>query len=111
MPVLARIGERLTVERPLDGVRIACCLHVTAETANLVIALARGGAHVSLCSANPLSVQDDVAVALVLEHQLEVRAVHGEDLDAYARHVRATLATRPEVTIDDGADLMVTAHQ
>jgi adenosylhomocysteinase len=111
MPVLARIAKRLTAERPLEGIRIGCCLHVTAETANLVIALAGGGASVSLCSANPLSVQDEVAAALVAEHQVEVRAVHGEDLDAYTGHVHATLAARPQITIDDGADLLVTAHQ
>jgi adenosylhomocysteinase len=111
MPVLARIAERFAGQRPLDGVSIACCLHVTAETANLAIALSGGGARVSLCSANPLSVQDDVAAALVREHQVEVRAVHGEDLDTYARHVRATLQGHPQITIDDGADLMVTAHE
>lgn len=111
MPVLARIAERLFAERALDGLRIACCLHVTAETANLLITLARGGAQVSLCSANPLSVQDEVAAALVREHQIEVRAVHGEDLAAYARHVRATLAGHPQITLDDGADLLATAHE
>ncbi len=105
MPVLARIVERLEAERPLSGVRIACCLHVTAETANLLIALGRGGAQVSLCSANPLSVQDEVAAALVRDYRVEVRAVHGEDLDTYVGHVRATLGGRPQITIDDGADL------
>jgi adenosylhomocysteinase len=111
MPVLARIAERLESERPLDGVRVACCLHVTAETANLLIALAGGGAQVSLCSANPLSVQDEVAAALVTEHHVEVRAVHGEDVDAYVRHVKDTLSARPQITIDDGADLLITAHE
>jgi adenosylhomocysteinase len=110
MPVLARIRERFAQQRPLDGIRIAACLHVTAETANLVLALAEGGAQVSLCSANPLSAQDDVAAALVLEHGIEVRARRGEDLDTYARHVRTLLDSGPQVTVDDGADLLVTAH-
>jgi adenosylhomocysteinase len=111
MPVLARIAERFASERPLDGMGIACCLHVTAETASFITALSGAGARVSLCSANPLSVQDDVAAALVREHRVEVRAVHGEDLDTYARHVKATLERRPQITVDDGADLMVTAHE
>jgi adenosylhomocysteinase len=110
MPVLAQLRERFALERPLDGVRVAACLHVTAETANLVRTLIAGGARVGLCSANPLSVQDDVAAALVLHHHVEVRAKWGEDLDTYAAHVRALLAERPKVTIDDGADLLVTAH-
>ena len=110
MPVLARIRERFVAERPLDGVRVGACLHVTAETANLVLALAAGGAQVALCSANPLSAQDDVAAALVYEHGIEVRALRGEDVDTYVRHVRALLDARPQVTVDDGADLLVTAH-
>jgi adenosylhomocysteinase len=110
MPVLARIRERLASERPLDGVRVAACLHVTAETANLILALADGGAKVALCSANPLSTQDDVAAALVYEHGIEVRAIRGEDLETYARHVKALLEEGPDVTVDDGADLLVTAH-
>jgi len=110
MPVLARIRERLASDRPLDGVRVAACLHVTAETANLILALADGGAQVALCSANPLSTQDDVAAALVYEHGIEVRALRGEDVDTYARHVRSLLEAKPQVTVDDGADLLVTAH-
>ena len=110
MPVLARIRERFAAERPLDGVRLGACLHVTAETANLVLALADGGARVALCSANPLSTQDDVAAALVYEHGIEVRALRGEDVDTYVRHVRAVLDGRPQVTVDDGADLLMTAH-
>jgi adenosylhomocysteinase len=110
MPVLARVRERLARERPLQGVRIAACLHVTAETANLVLTLVAGGARTALCSANPLSTQDDVAAALVLEHGVEVRALRGESLDTYAAHVRALLEGTPQVTIDDGADLLVTAH-
>jgi adenosylhomocysteinase len=110
MPVLRQIRERFARERPLDGVRVAACLHVTAETANLARALQAGGAGVALCSANPLSTQDDVAAALVVDYGVEVRAVRGEDLDAYAEHVRALLAGTPQITIDDGADLVVTAH-
>jgi adenosylhomocysteinase len=111
MPVLARVTERLAASRPLDGIRVAACLHVTAETANLMIALTAGGARTALCSANPLSAQDDVAASLVLDHGIEVRASRGEDLDTYARHVRALLDTSPQITIDDGADLLVTAHE
>jgi adenosylhomocysteinase len=110
MPVLARIRERFASERPLDGIRLGACLHVTAETANLVLGLAEGGARVALCSANPLSAQDDVAAALVYEHGIEVRALRGEDVDSYVRHVRAVLDGKPQVTVDDGADLLMTAH-
>jgi adenosylhomocysteinase len=110
MSVLTRIRERFASERPLDGVRVAACLHVTSETANLVLALADGGAQVALCSANPLSTQDDVAAALVYEHGIEVHAVRGEDVDTYVRHVRALLDGKPQVTVDDGADLLMTAH-
>jgi adenosylhomocysteinase len=110
MPVLARIRERFASDRPLDGVRVAACLHVTAETANLVLALSDGGARVALCSANPLSTQDDVAAALVYEHGVEVRAVRGEGVDTYVRHVRSLLAGNPQITVDDGADLLMTAH-
>ena len=111
MPVLRRIRERFEQQRPLEGVRIAACLHVTAETANLVLALVAGGAEAALCSANPLSTQDDVAAALVYDHGVEVRAMHGEGLDTYAEHVRALLSGSPQITIDDGADLQVTAHE
>ena len=110
MPVLARVRERFASERPLDGIRLGACLHVTAETAQLVLALTAGGARVALCSANPLSTQDDVAAALVYEHGVEVRALRGEDVDTYVRHVRAVLDGKPEVTVDDGADLLMTAH-
>jgi adenosylhomocysteinase len=111
MPVLSQIRERLAAERPLEGVRVAACLHVTAETASLLLTLIAGGAEAALCSANPLSTQDDVAAALVLEHGVEVRAVRGESLDSYARHVRALLESSPQITIDDGADLLMTAHE
>jgi adenosylhomocysteinase len=111
MSVLRRIRERFERQRPLAGVRIAACLHVTAETANLVLTLVAGGAEAALCSANPLSTQDDVAAALVSDHGVEVRAVYGEGLDTYAEHIRALLSGSPQITIDDGADLQVTAHE
>ncbi len=110
MPVVAQLRERFAREHPLEGVRVAACLHVTAETANLIRTLAAGGAQAALCSANPLSVQDDVAAALATRHEVEVRAIHGEDAETYASHVRALLAGKPQVTLDDGADLLVTAH-
>src|ERR1700752_614175 len=110
MPVLAQIRERFQEQRSLRDIRIAACLHVTAETANLVRTLRAGGASVALCSANPLSTQDDVAAALVLEDRVEVRAVQGEDLDTYVAHVLALLDGTPQITLDDGADLLVTAH-
>jgi adenosylhomocysteinase len=110
MPVLAQIRRRFEAERPLEAIRIAACLHVTAETANLVAALGAGGATVSLCAANPLSTQDDVAAALVIGHGVQVRARRGEDVDAYVEHVLALLAGAPQITLDDGADLVVTAH-
>ncbi|MGI8414243.1 MAG: adenosylhomocysteinase [Solirubrobacteraceae bacterium] len=110
MPALRAVRERFAAQRPLDGIRIAGCLHVTAETANLVRTLLAGGAGVALCSANPLSTQDDVAAALVLNHGVEVRALRGESLDTYGEHVRALLTGSPQVTIDDGADLLMTAH-
>ena len=91
MPVLARIRERFASGRPLEGIRVGACLHVTAETANLAWPWPTAGARVALCSANPLSTQDDVAAALVYEHGIEVHALRGEDVDTYVRHVRALL--------------------
>jgi adenosylhomocysteinase len=111
MPVLDQVRRRFAEQRPLEGIRVAACLHVTAETANLILTLLAGGASAALCSANPLSTQDDVAAALVQEHGVEVWAVRGEDLDSYAAHVRSLLAGEPQVTIDDGADLLMTAHE
>jgi adenosylhomocysteinase len=110
MPVLARVRERLARERPLEGVRVAACLHVTAETANLARALIAGGARVALCAANPLSTQDDVAAALVQDGAL-VYGVRGESPAAYTEHVRALAQEAPRVTIDDGADLVATIHE
>ncbi|HTU98235.1 MAG TPA: adenosylhomocysteinase [Solirubrobacteraceae bacterium] len=117
MPVLAQIRTRFAAARPLEGIRVAACLHVTAETANLVRTLSAGGATVALCSANPLSAQDDVAAALVVQDGVEVRARRGEDVDAYVEHVLALLGPSdgpgvggPNITLDDGADLLATAH-
>jgi adenosylhomocysteinase len=110
MPVLRSIRERFAAERPLDGLRVAACLHVTAETANLVRTLMAGGAQTALCAANPLSTQDDTAAALVERYGAEVRAVRGEDTDAYAANVAALVAADPQVTIDDGADLITVLH-
>jgi adenosylhomocysteinase len=110
MPVLRSIRERFAHERPLAGVRVAACLHVTAETANLMQALAAGGAEVALCSANPLTTQDDVAATLV-EAGTPVLAVRGEDVDAYARHVHALADWQPRITLDDGADLLTLIHE
>ena len=110
MPVLRQVGERFAAERPLEGMKVAACLHVTAETANLVRVLATGGAQVALCSANPLSTQDDVAAALVAGDGVEVRALRGEDTDTYAQHVAALAGGGPHVTIDDGADLLTVLH-
>jgi adenosylhomocysteinase len=111
MPVLERIRERFAAERPLEGIRIGACLHVTAETGGLLLALRAGGAEAFVCSANPLSVQDEVAAALVTRHGVAVRARHAEDLKTYAEHVRATVGDAPQITLDDGADLLITAHE
>jgi adenosylhomocysteinase len=108
MPVLRQIRERFEREKPLEGVRVAACLHVTAETANLMRAFAAGGASAGLCAANPLSTQDDTAAALAEE--MEVRALWGEDLDTYAAHVKALVAESPQITVDDGADLLAYMH-
>ncbi len=110
MPVLRLIGDRFEKERPLEGVRVSACLHVTTETANLMIALARGGADVLLCASNPLSTQDDVAAHLVRDHGIAVHAIKGEDNDTYYEHIRAALDHRPRITMDDGADLVGSLH-
>jgi adenosylhomocysteinase len=111
MPVLAAIRERFARELPLEGRRIAACLHVTAESANLVRALRAGGAEVGLCAANPLSTQNDVAAALASEHGAEVLGVRGEDRATYERHLNTLIARAPEIVIDDGAELIVCAHR
>jgi adenosylhomocysteinase len=110
MPVLRSIRERFVGERPLAGLKVAACLHVTAETANLMHALAAGGAETGLCSANPLTVRDDVAAALVADG-VPVQATRGEDAEMYAKHVGALAEWRPDVTLDDGADLLMLLHR
>ena len=110
MQVLGQIRERFERERPLEGVRVSACLHVTTETANLMRTLKAGGADVVLCASNPLSTQDDVAAYLVDECGVSVYAVRGEDNDRYYDHIRAALAHRPTVTMDDGADLVSALH-
>jgi adenosylhomocysteinase len=107
MPVLATVRSRFERERPLEGIRIGACLHVTAETANLMLALRAGGADVGLCGSNPLSTQDDVAAALV-DDGIPVHAVRGEDSDRYYAHIRTVLDSAPQITMDDGADLVTT---
>ncbi|HPC83002.1 MAG TPA: adenosylhomocysteinase [Thermoanaerobaculaceae bacterium] len=106
MPVLASIRQRFERERPLAGQRLAACLHVTTETANLVRTLVAGGAEVRLCASNPLSTQDDVAAALVAEHGIPTFAVKGEDNARYYKHIRSCLEFYPTITMDDGADLV-----
>jgi adenosylhomocysteinase len=108
MPVLRLIKERFTKEKPFKGVRMACCLHVTTETANLAITLKAGGADVRLCASNPLSTQDDVAAALVKYYGIATFAIKGEDNKTYYKHIDAALAHKPQVTMDDGADLVST---
>lgn len=111
MPVLRLIRERFEREKPLAGTRLAACLHVTTETANLAITLKAGGAEVYLCASNPLSTQDEVAAALVAEYGIATFAIKGEDNDTYYSHISAVLDTRPHMTMDDGADLLTVLHQ
>jgi adenosylhomocysteinase len=111
MPVLALIRERFEKERPLDGVRIAACLHVTTETASLMETLAAGGAQVALCASNPLSTQDDVAAALCEESGIATFAVKGEDTETFFRHIGEVLDTHPHITMDDGADMVSELHK
>lgn len=111
MPVLRLIRERFARERPLEGIRIAACLHVTSETANLARTLQAGGAQVALCASNPLSTQDEVAAALVEHYGIPVFAIKGEDAATYYRHIQAALDTQPHLTMDDGADLVSTIHK
>jgi len=111
MPVLRSIRERFALERPLAGIRIGACLHVTTETANLMRTLSAGGAEVVLAASNPLSTQDDVAAALVSEFGLAVHARRGEDRDTYYRHLNAAADSHPTLTMDDGCDLVSLLHQ
>lgn len=110
MPVLASIRARFEKEQPLDGLRVAACLHVTTETANLMKTLKAGGAEVALCASNPLSTQDDVAASLVADEQIGVFAINGEDTETYYQHIDGTLDLQPTVTMDDGADLVSRLH-
>jgi adenosylhomocysteinase len=110
MPVLREIRERFAREQPLKGKRLSACLHVTSETANLVVALQQGGADVALCASNPLSTQDDVAAHLARDHGIKVYAIKGETHESYYRHIQQALAHRPDVTMDDGADLVSALH-
>ncbi len=111
MPVLQRVRERFQKEKPFQGLRFSACLHVTAETANLVQALKAGGAQVVLCASNPLSTQDDVAASLVKHDRIPVFAIKGEDHKTYYRHLRAALDHAPVITMDDGADLVSMLHK
>jgi adenosylhomocysteinase len=110
MPVLAAIRARFEKERPLEGVRCGCCLHVTTETANLMRTLKAGGADVALCASNPLSTQDDTAAALVQEYGISVYAIRGEDNDTYYSHIKSVVARKPHITMDDGADVIGIIH-
>src|ERR671929_1037471 len=109
MKVLQSIRKEFIKNQPLKGVRIAACLHVTAETANLAITLRDGGADVALCASNPLSTQDDVAASLVRDYGIPVFAIKGEDNDTYYSHIIAALDHKPHITMDDGADLVSVA--
>jgi adenosylhomocysteinase len=111
MPVLRLIRERFAKERPLHGIRIAACLHVTTETGNLMHTLQAGGADVVLCASNPLSTQDDVAASLVSHLEIPTFAIKGEDNQTYYEHIKSALAHKPNITMDDGADLVSTLHK
>ncbi len=111
MPVLALISERFKKEKPLKGVTIAACLHVTTETANLAITLKEGGANVVLCASNPLSTQDDAAAYLVKDHNISVFAIKGENTKTYYGHINSTIDLSPNITMDDGADLVSILHK
>src|SRR5437879_5577028 len=110
MPVLRQVRERFTQQQPLKGIRLGACLHVTTETAVLMLTLKAGGAQLALCASNPLSTQDETAAALVKEYEIPVYAHKGEDNARYYRHIEAVLATRPQLTMDDGADLISQLH-
>jgi adenosylhomocysteinase len=110
MPVLAQIRERFAKTKPLAGVRIGACLHVTTETANLMLALQAGGAEISLCASNPLSTQDDVAAALAHHYEIPTYAIKGEDNSTYYSHIEAVIASKPHMSMDDGCDLVTTIY-
>ena len=110
MPVLEQIGKRFAKDKPLKGVTLAACLHVTTETASLLTTLQAGGAKVHVCASNPLSTQDDVAASLVVNSNIPVFAIKGEDHEIYYKHLNAVLDAKPQITMDDGADLVSTIH-
>jgi len=110
MPVLNQIKEKFKKDKPLKGIRIAACLHVTTETANLMLTLKEGGAYITLTASNPLSTQDDVAAALVKYYEIPVFAIKGEDNKTYYSHINSALEIKPNITMDDGADLVSTVH-
>ncbi len=110
MPVLATIRERFAAEKPLEGLRVSACLHVTTETANLMRTLKAGGADIVLCASNPLSTQDDVAAALVSEYGIRTYAIKGEDTETYYKHIDEAIAHKPQMTMDDGADVVGRIH-
>ncbi len=110
MPVLQLIKKRFAAEKPLKGMRISACLHVTTETANLMEVLKVGGAEVRLCASNPLSTQDNVAASLVKDNGIPVFAIHGENKKVYYEHIQSVLSVKPHITMDDGADLVSTLH-
>ena len=110
MPVLDSIRDRFQNERPLEGLKVAACLHVTTETANLMKTLKAGGAETVVCASNPLSTQDDVAASLVVDEEIGVFAINGEDTETYYKHIDATLDLQPTITMDDGADLVSRLH-
>lgn len=110
MPVLTRIRERFAQEKPLEGIRIGACMHVTTETANLMRTLKAGGAEIELCASNPLSTQDDTAAALVKHYGINVHAITGEDMETYEQHIEQVIASKPQIIMDDGADLDTALH-
>ena len=110
MPVLASIRERFAAEKPLDGLRVSACLHVTTETANLMRTLKAGGADIVLAASNPLSTQDDVAAALVEHYGIRTYAIKGEDTTTYYSHIDSAIAHKPQMTMDDGADVVGRIH-
>jgi len=110
MPVLQTIRKRFSRSKPLKGVRIAACLHVTTETANLMVALRDGGAEIVLCGSNPLSTQDDVAASLVKDYGISTHAIKGEDNETYYKHIQSAIDSKPMITMDDGCDLVTVLH-
>ena len=111
MPVLKGVYDQFASERPFAGMRVSGCMHVTTETANLVVALQAGGADVMLCASNPLSTQDDVAASLVSHYEIPVFAIKGEDNATYHKHIQAVLDHKPNVIMDDGSDVTSTIHK